>query len=82
MADVIMEGECCADCLIVMANGDYSGMSETKAAMVNRGLDALEGYAAPSCGEDCEGAHFSWAPCDCCGEYLGGDRHAFIVLSR
>lgn len=80
MAHVLTEGECCVDCLTMIANGDDSGMTPERSAEVQKAIGECGGYPVASCGDDCEGG-FSWSPCDLCGSRLGGERHPFAVLS-
>lgn len=75
MVKVIFEGECCEDCMLMIANGD--GEQDTADAIAKR---HPIGHAVMACAEDCEG-WFSWRACEACGSSLGGNRHPFAVLS-
>lgn len=87
MATVIYEGECCVDCLMMMANGEL-GQGDVEAdiahaekmhARLDHFLEREDWNACPSGGEDDE-ARFSSRPCDACGSPLAGDREKFAVL--
>jgi len=79
---VRFEGECCEDCILLLANGECGTPEESDAHMQKiRNIwseDEVRGMVA-SCDEDCEGP-FSWSPCECCESALGGSRHKFAVL--
>lgn len=60
----------CTDCLIVIANGDYSGMDDKREQEVKAGIARCDALSA---GTDEYG--FSWRPCEVCHSQLGGDRH-------
>jgi hypothetical protein len=79
----------CVDCLMVIANGDYTGLDyhttpnspdhgTMRAREIDDGLDSIKGYV---CAGDSENDNeFSWYPCHCCGSKLGGSRHHCVVL--
>lgn len=81
---------CCADCLILLANGETPpDMSEEEtAAWLERVTDETMtlGRHVDICGcedwdtdqhrEGCEHDPFSWSACDVCQSRLGGERHA------
>lgn len=69
----------CVDCIVMIANGNDDGMDEDRSEEVCAAIEALGGDVV-CCGDDSNDA-FSWAPCDCCGSYLGGSRHAAVILS-
>lgn len=75
----------CVDCLMVIANGDYSGLAidpsteDQRTKEINDGLDSVEGYVA--CGDSDKDYDFSSRPCGCCGSHLAGSRHHCVVLS-
>ncbi len=76
----IVEGEllACIDCTIAMANDDYSGIEDdSRVAEVKAGLDELAKRGYPVIGDE---YGFTWRGCDCCGSYLGGDKHTFAIL--
>ena len=70
----------CQDCLIVIANDDWSGIEEEYIPAIENGLEYLyskyEQVVAD--GEDLD---FSPLKCDCC-DGLPGDRHRFFVKER
>lgn len=77
----------CVDCLMAIANDDYSGLdyyydeaeAETRMAEIKEGIWSLseEGKYHLAVGDD-EG--FSWSGCDCCGSDLGGERHGIHLI--
>lgn len=75
----------CSDCLMVIANGDYSGLAidpsteDQRTKEINDGLDSIEGYV--DCGDSDKDREFSSRPCDCCGSQLAGSRHHCLVFS-
>ena len=84
----VWDGVACADCVVVIANRDYSGFdSGERLGEVLAGVSAA-GDVWVSCGghgeggcecTDCEMCgceHFSSSPCDVCGTTLAGERHA------
>ena len=88
MATIIYEGECCTDCLMMMANGTL-GQGDAEAdiahaekmhAYLDQRVGRSDWSAAPSGGEDDE-PHFSWRACQACGSQLGGDREKFALLA-
>lgn len=80
------DGAVCVDCLMVIANGDTSGISDlpgwesrvtAKNATDNgRYVVVPAGYSD----DDDDPTYFGKSPCDYCGDTLAGDRHpvAFI----
>lgn len=77
----------CVDCLMAIANDDYSGLdyhydeakAEKRMEEIQTGIWSLsdEGKYHLAVGED-EG--FSWSGCDCCGSGLGGERHGVYLI--
>ena len=79
---VIAEISVCVDCLIMIANGDVSGIdNEDRIAEVIAGMDRLTTDGAHLVAGDSDDGNFRWTPCECCGSELGGDRHAAVLLS-
>ena len=79
---VIYEGECCEDCILLLANGECGTGEESDAQMAriqNVWTPEEVQHMCAACDEDCEGP-FSWRPCECCESPLGGSRHRFVVL--
>ena len=68
----------CDDCAVGMANGDFSGMSDSVETAVKAGLSRLgkTGYAV--LGNE---TGFSKFPCDCCLSRKHGNRHDFSLLA-
>jgi hypothetical protein len=87
MADIIDdEYMVCTDCLMVIANADYSGLdyhyspaeAEQRRAAIDAGMDRAGGYIC--CGDSDRDLEFSRRGCDCCGSDLAGSLHHCIVL--
>lgn len=77
MADIKYEGHCCVDCLMVMANDDWTGIEDaSRVEEVREGFARLEGHAYATDDYD----EFSWSSCDVCGTRLGGARQSFVVI--
>lgn len=74
----------CVDCLMVVANGDYSGLAinpeteDQRTAEINAGLESAGGYVAVGSQE--KDLEFSSRGCDCCGCGLAGSLHHCVVL--
>ena len=66
----------CDDCVIAIANDDYSGMDETQAAATRTGLQEIGRMLIVA-----EEQGFSHRPCVVCGG-LAGNRHAVGYLVR
>lgn len=64
----------CTDCMIAAVNDDYTGMGSGKETLVRAGLERI-GWMSYV-----EDLGFSFAPCGCCGERLGGERYKMAVL--
>lgn len=80
--NVVYEGHACIDCVMLIANGDDSGIEEPMVKyqeIAHVGLGKL-GHVVMACDEDCEG-YFSSSACDNCGTTLAGDRHPIVVLA-
>jgi hypothetical protein len=73
------ELQVCPDCIYVSANGapDYDGYADSgHAERYAQGL-AEWGDEPFSTSEE---THFSWQPCDFCGDRLGGDRYESSLM--
>lgn len=87
MAELVADGVMvCTDCIMVIANGDYSGLdfyddADDRAAEVDAGLDKLSESGAVTAGDSEHDREFSSRPCDCCGTLLAGHRHHCIILN-
>lgn len=82
MAHVIEDDlTACTDCLMAIANGDFSGMDDATEKRVRTALDewGKRGTLVPSGDED-EEEHFSWSACDICDSGLGGNRSKVALL--
>jgi hypothetical protein len=83
MATVVFEGECCVDCLHLIANGDIPTDWDDK--QVSEWLARIEKdnpdnyYAVVACPENCDGG-FSRSRCDHCGSTMSGERHQIAYL--
>jgi phosphoribosylaminoimidazole (AIR) synthetase len=87
MAEIINdEYMVCADCIVVIATGDYTALdycyqadeSEKRMKEINSGLSQAGGYVLG--GESDRDEEFSRRPCDCCGSSLHGARTHCVVL--
>lgn len=74
-------GHACIDCVLAIANDDYSGMEGDTAARVRHAIARLnaEGYSLNVDTYDSE-PHFSHAACDVCQSCLAGDRLPITFL--
>jgi hypothetical protein len=73
----VEHGLACGDCVIAIANGDYSGMSDVKASLVREGIERIGRHIVVA-----EEYGFSWRGCDVCGIQLGGDKHVVGYLKE
>jgi len=76
----------CTDCLMLIANGDDSGLdyhygrgAADRLAEIEAGIAAAGGNIVP--GEFDRDEEFSTRDCDCCGSSLAGSRHHCVVLT-
>lgn len=78
MVAVIDTLQVCADCLILIANGDETGIDERDLKRVRSGVRALsmDGNYPVSNGEE---FGFNWRACECC-QGLAGDRFGISIL--
>jgi len=74
MANIIDELEVCDDCAVAIANDDYSGMDDARAAAVRSALAQIAGYLA--LGDE---LGFCWRACGCCSA-AAGNRHSAVIL--
>lgn len=77
MATFEQYGHACDDCVIAIANDDYSGLLDFRAREIRAGIAAAPGYLVV--GDDRD--EFSFSPCDVCGSRLGGARTDVGVMS-
>jgi len=74
------DGEVCDDCIIAIANDDYSGMDDERDAAVRAGLERINSkYGYLVAGD--ETTEFTWRSCDCCGAG-GGRRHRAVAMAK
>jgi hypothetical protein len=69
---------CCVDCLMLVANGDASGMDDETEARCTKGIESYDGYLV--CNDHDDDKEFSSSPCDVCGSHLAGSRHHLAAL--
>lgn len=87
MAISIVDNEfmVCADCQMIIANDDASGLdyrldeeaSAQRKAEIRECIEAVDGHI--SLGDSEKDEDFSSQGCDCCGTRLAGARYHFIV---
>ncbi len=71
----------CSDCLMMIANGDSSGMDAVTLHEVERGMARLcEDGGHLVVGDSDLDQGFSWRRCDCCDRHLGGDRFHCVLI--
>jgi hypothetical protein len=66
----VEHGLACDDCVMAIANDDYSGMSDVKASLTREGIARIGRHIVVG-----EEYGFSWRGCDVCGVNLGGNKH-------
>lgn len=71
----------CVDCLMAIANADYTGMDLTRETAVRSGLQRLANDGLELWIGD-EHDAFSRTPCDVCLSPLAGERHQVWALYR
>lgn len=75
----------CQDCLLVIANGDDSGLdnhpetAEARRAAITAGLERLGPHVVADSDEETD-IEFSPSPCGCCLDKLACSRHHCSVL--
>lgn len=69
----------CADCLMLVANGD---LPEDDNGELERGIANNLGDDTKwlCCGDSDADDEFSWSACECCGSKLGGSRHQLCIV--
>ena len=90
MVDIVNdEYMVCTDCIMAIANDDYSGLNyyldsqdsiEKRIAEIQNGMRAAGGTICP--GDLDRNEEFSTRACDCCGCTLAALRHHCVVLSN
>ncbi|WP_454735408.1 hypothetical protein [Cupriavidus necator] len=68
-----LEYSVCGNCLIAVANDDYSGMDDDEERAVKAGLDSIGEAVA-----DGADLGFKWYECECCGA-KAGDRYRLLA---
>lgn len=74
--DGYLDYSVCSNCLIAVANADYSGMDDEEEYDVKAGLESLEEHG-PAIADGAE-LGFRWADCECCGA-KAGDRYRLLA---
>lgn len=72
----------CVDCLLVLVNGDDSGVPEDRLAAVHAGVEALGAHVVPHFDTETGEGHYDFAKlhCGCCDSGLAGEFHRMAVL--
>jgi hypothetical protein len=86
------EGWICTDCMMLLANGDASGIEDDQLEIIEQAWDEIDCHVSPGTFHDdcdwhgmddyddvtaCETQEFSWSRCDICDrESNAGTRHA------
>lgn len=74
----------CVECMFADTNGELPE-DEERAQEIEEGFERLgdEGDIFPNFGSEDESGYreFSWTPCDCCGDTLGGSRYRYALFS-
>lgn len=71
----VQHGLACIDCVMAIANDDYSGMSDVKASLVREGIERIGRHIIVA-----EEYGFTWRGCDVCGVNVAGDKHVVGYL--
>lgn len=69
----------CEDCLIAIANADFTGLDDARAEEVQAGMERRNWLLIGDTANDDE---FSSTPCDVCGTRLAGARHEVLEEMR
>ena len=78
----------CTDCLIVIANADYTALAmhpeteDKRTEEINAGLDRLAEIGHVVCGDHERDEEFSTRSCECCESDLYGARHHCVLLNQ
>lgn len=76
---VIDEIMVCDDCIMVIANNDWTGIEDRDIRRVKAGIKALPNHTCA--GDSDKYESFSWRDCDCCGA-LAGSRYHVVILGE
>jgi hypothetical protein len=79
MAQVIDEIQVCQDCLMVIANNDWTGIEDRDVNRVKAGIKALAAKGYACVGDSDKDAGFRWRHCDCCNGLPGHHYHVIIL---
>lgn len=71
----VQHGLACIDCVMAIANDDYSGMSDVRASLVREGIERIGRHIVVA-----EEYGFTWRGCDVCGVNVAGDKHVVGYL--
>jgi len=74
MADIEEYGLACDDCIIAIANDDYTGMTDARADEVRAAISNVGGWLIA--GDETNTDFFS---CDVCGSRGFGDAHIVFI---
>lgn len=72
---------CCTDCLMLIANGDASGMDDATEACCRAGIASFQGHLVSNDHDDKQ-LGFSWKSCEVCNSGLGGTRYRLALLGK
>lgn len=78
----------CCDCLMVIANGDYSSLAmypeteDKRRDEIDAGLDRLAKIGHVTCGDSVNDDLFNHHACECCESELAGSRHQCVILGQ
>lgn len=78
--DDAYEYKVCSDCLIALANDDYSGMDDAQETVTRAGLNELQSMYRSVIPDGAEYG-FCNSACECCGG-LPGDRFRVICFDK
>jgi hypothetical protein len=69
----------CSDCVVAIANDDFTGMDDTTERRVRAGIRCIALRTGGQLVAGGEALGFSWRECECCGA-LAGERYSVAVL--
>lgn len=78
----------CGDCLMVIANGDYSSLAmypeteDKRRDEIDAGLDRLAKIGHVARLDSVKDDHLSYHSCECCESQLAGSRHHCVLLGE
>lgn len=71
----------CGDCIVAIANDDYTGMDDATERRVRAGIRCIELRTGGQLVLGGEELGFSWRECECCGA-LAGDRYRALLMGQ